>query len=66
MSDIDPDKLKVTELRDELKARGLDTKGVKAVLVQRLKEALESEGVESEGKFSRFVCCMLFFTSVYG
>lgn len=44
MSDIDPEKLKVTELRDELKARGLDTKGVKAVLVQRLKEALESEG----------------------
>jgi hypothetical protein len=43
MSDIDPDTLKVTELRDELKARGLDTKGVKAVLVERLKEALASE-----------------------
>ncbi|PVD25432.1 hypothetical protein C0Q70_13088 [Pomacea canaliculata] len=43
MSDIDPDKLKVTELRDELKARGLDTKGVKAVLVERLKQALSDE-----------------------
>ncbi|CAL1539438.1 unnamed protein product [Lymnaea stagnalis] len=41
MSDIDPEKLKVAELRDELKARGLDTKGNKAALVARLKEALE-------------------------
>ena len=44
MSDIDPEKLKVAELRDELKARGLDTKGNKAALVARLKEALESAG----------------------
>ena len=43
MSDIDPDKLKVAELRDELKARGLDTKGNKAALIARLKEALESD-----------------------
>ncbi|KAH9507215.1 Heteroproteinous nuclear ribonucleoprotein U-like protein 1 [Bulinus truncatus] len=48
MSDIDPDKLKVAELRDELKARGLDTKGNKAALVARLKEALEASAAENE------------------
>ncbi|RUS76398.1 hypothetical protein EGW08_015849, partial [Elysia chlorotica] len=48
MSDIDPEKLKVAELRDELKARGLDTKGNKAALVARLKEALESAVEEVE------------------
>ncbi|KAK7444591.1 hypothetical protein BaRGS_00040413 [Batillaria attramentaria] len=55
MSAIDPDKLKVTELRDELKARGLDTKGVKAVLVERLKEALNQEtgGEAAEGRKMR-------------
>lgn len=41
--EIDPAKLKVVELRQELSARGLDTKGVKAVLVARLQEALENE-----------------------
>lgn len=43
MSDTDPNKLKVTELREELKTRGLDTKGTKAVLVKRLKQALNQE-----------------------
>ncbi|XP_076359610.1 uncharacterized protein LOC143252002 isoform X2 [Tachypleus tridentatus] len=43
MSDIDPSKLKVVELRAELQARGLDTKGNKAVLVKRLKSALNHE-----------------------
>lgn len=42
-SDIDPAKLKVVELRAELTARGLESKGNKPVLVQRLKEALEKE-----------------------
>ncbi len=32
--------LKVTELRDELKKRGLTTAGNKAVLAQRLKTAM--------------------------
>jgi len=53
MSDIDPEKLKVAELRDELKTRGLDTKGNKAALVARLREALDSaadtDAVEDTG-----------------
>ncbi|KAJ2076458.1 hypothetical protein H4R24_005684 [Coemansia sp. RSA 988] len=37
-----PNELKVTELRQELSLRGLSTKGVKKVLVERLTEALEN------------------------
>lgn len=45
MSDIeDPSKLKVAELRAHLQSRGLDTKGNKAALVERLRESLEAEG----------------------
>ncbi len=47
MSDIEPKKLKVTELREELKSRGLDTKGNKAVLVKRLEKALKAEAAEA-------------------
>lgn len=36
--------MKVVELRAELAQRGLDQKGVKAVLVQRLQAALEADG----------------------
>lgn len=43
MSEIDPNKMKVVELRAELAARNLDTKGNKAVLVKRLKIALNKE-----------------------
>ncbi|XP_077493656.1 heterogeneous nuclear ribonucleoprotein U-like protein 1 isoform X3 [Amblyomma americanum] len=42
MSDVDIGKLKVIELKAELQARGLDTKGNKAVLVKRLQDAIDS------------------------
>lgn len=40
---MNPSKLKVVELRAELLARGLDSKGIKSVLVERLQEALDKE-----------------------
>lgn len=47
---MDPAKLKVVELRAELNARGLDSKGNKPVLVKRLREALEAETGNGESK----------------
>lgn len=48
MSSIsDLKKKKVTELRDELSSRGLDNKGVKDELIQRLAAALEVEAKEA-------------------
>ncbi|KAG0303241.1 Apoptotic chromatin condensation inducer in the nucleus [Dissophora globulifera] len=41
---IDANALKVTELKAELTARGLSTKGLKKELVARLEDALASEG----------------------
>ncbi|XP_076242178.1 uncharacterized protein LOC143184084 [Calliopsis andreniformis] len=45
---MDPEKLKVVELRTELSQRGLDTKGVKSVLVERLRKALEEENASQK------------------
>ena len=47
---LQPEKMKVNELKSLLNERGLDTKGVKAVLVSRLREALTEEqgGVDEE------------------
>ncbi|GBP96284.1 Heterogeneous nuclear ribonucleoprotein U-like protein 1 [Eumeta japonica] len=40
---MDPAKMKVVDLRSELSALGLDTKGNKPALVERLKKALEAK-----------------------
>lgn len=49
MSDLNPEKMKVAELREELEKRGLDTKGTKPFLVERLREALVNEGSIAAG-----------------
>ncbi|PAV70305.1 hypothetical protein WR25_03043 [Diploscapter pachys] len=47
-SKLDPKSLKVAELRTELEARGLETKGIKTLLVQRLTDAIEKEKEEEQ------------------
>ncbi|XP_066438946.1 heterogeneous nuclear ribonucleoprotein U-like protein 2 isoform X2 [Eleutherodactylus coqui] len=48
MSGLDPRRMKVTELRAELQRRGLDCRGLKAELSDRLQEALDSEMLGGE------------------
>ena len=64
--DIQPAKMKVAELKEELESRGLDTSGKKAELVARLEAALtgsgtkkakEEEGVD-ESDFSKAIKAM--------
>ncbi len=45
-SEMDLKKLKVDELRTELMARDLDTRGLKGRLIARLQEALDAEKVK--------------------
>uniref|UniRef100_A0A1L8DCX0 Putative heteroproteinous nuclear ribonucleoprotein u-like protein 1 n=1 Tax=Nyssomyia neivai TaxID=330878 RepID=A0A1L8DCX0_9DIPT len=44
----DLSKLRVVDLKQELQNRGLDTKGVKAILIERLREAMSAEGDDNE------------------
>uniref|UniRef100_A0A1B0CS09 Uncharacterized protein n=1 Tax=Lutzomyia longipalpis TaxID=7200 RepID=A0A1B0CS09_LUTLO len=44
----DLSKLRVVDLKQELQNRGLDTKGVKAVLIERLREAMSADADGSE------------------
>ncbi|XP_077505020.1 cell division cycle and apoptosis regulator protein 1-like isoform X1 [Amblyomma americanum] len=48
-ADLDPKTMKVGELRVELEARGLSTKGLKSQLVARLSKALKAEAEMAEG-----------------
>ncbi|GCB68435.1 hypothetical protein scyTo_0013825 [Scyliorhinus torazame] len=50
---MDVKKMKVAELRQELQERSLDTRGLKAELAQRLKEALDAELLSEDGGPSR-------------
>ena len=43
VSDVEPSKMKVAELKEELKKRGLETSGKKGELVSRLEKALEDD-----------------------
>lgn len=49
----DLSKLRVVDLKQELQNRGLDTKGVKAVLISRLQAAID-EAAEA-GKCAHFL-----------
>lgn len=50
---MEPSKLKVEELRKELRNRNLDTSGLKQVLIERLEKALAEERVSESGRVTQ-------------
>ena len=48
MGGKEPAEMTVAVLREELKRRGLDTTGMKAVLVERLRGAIDAEATEAQ------------------
>ena len=48
LKELDVSKMKVAELREQLKQRGLDVKGNKAALIERLNESLNAEALEGD------------------
>lgn len=52
---MDPAKMKVVDLRQELGALGLDTKGNKPALVERLRKALEAKTGKGENNIFTYV-----------
>lgn len=65
---MDLAKLKVVELRAHLAARGLDQKGVKAVLVSRLQAALEQENqqnIDGANNFSSTSGLFIYMTLLF-
>ena len=62
---FDVNKLKVTELRAELQARGLDTKGNKPALVERLQEALLQEAQGNLGPYHVQYISVFFYYSAW-
>jgi hypothetical protein len=59
----DLESLKVTELQNELKKRGLDTKGRKADLITRLRQAINN-GIEGDYCHCIFEIHLIFFLFV--